>query len=110
MKIESKAFTSIIKLFSLSNSFGFLDCLDGLRVRCDTFQCFALPQVIHYLDTLRPQQLLAQMLCTAFMASADALRRTKAGDMRRLVSELEDLYAAMSVVLEPLSRLDRAGE
>ncbi|CAM6128265.1 unnamed protein product [Calypogeia fissa] len=65
-------------------------------------------KVIHYLDTLRPQQLLAQMLCTAFMASADALRRTKAGDMKRLLSEMEELYSAMSVVLEPLSKLDRA--
>jgi len=30
-------------------------------------------KVLHYLETLRPQQLLEQMVCTAFKSSADIL-------------------------------------
>jgi Rab3 GTPase-activating protein catalytic subunit len=69
-----------------------------------------LLQVIHYLDTLRPQQLLGQMLSTAFMASTEALKRTKAGDMPRLLSELDELYSTMNAVLQPLSGLVTAGK
>ncbi|KAG6550673.1 hypothetical protein Mapa_007770 [Marchantia paleacea] len=65
-------------------------------------------KVMHYLDTVRPQQLLGQMLCTAFMTCIDVLKRTRTGDLSRLQSELAQLYSSADIVLEPISTLTKA--
>ncbi|KAJ8543586.1 hypothetical protein K7X08_006109 [Anisodus acutangulus] len=37
-------------------------------------------KVLHYLETLRPYELLRQMVCTAFKAAADTVNRTSFGE------------------------------
>lgn len=59
-------------------------------------------QVIHYLETLRPQQLLEQMVCTAFKSSADILNRTTYGGFKLMKTKMDQLYATLASTLKSL--------
>ncbi|KMT05404.1 hypothetical protein BVRB_7g175320 isoform C [Beta vulgaris subsp. vulgaris] len=59
-------------------------------------------KILHYLETLRPHQLLEQMLCTAFRASADTLHRASFGDLNQMKSKLDQLYHTLASMLRPL--------
>ncbi|KAF8082999.1 hypothetical protein N665_0798s0037 [Sinapis alba] len=61
-------------------------------------------KILHYLETVRPHQLLEQMVCTAFRGSADTLNQTKFGDMRQMTSKLEQLYLIIKSTLGVLQR------
>ncbi|XP_010520193.1 PREDICTED: rab3 GTPase-activating protein catalytic subunit isoform X2 [Tarenaya hassleriana] len=68
-------------------------------------------KILHYLETVRPHQLLEQMVCSAFRASADTLNQTNYGDMKQMTAKLEQLYFTMKSTLGMLQRnnlLDRA--
>jgi hypothetical protein len=59
-------------------------------------------QVLHYLETLRPQQLLEQMVCTAFKSSADILNKTTYGGFKLMKTKMDQLYATMASTLKSL--------
>ncbi|XP_020578793.1 rab3 GTPase-activating protein catalytic subunit isoform X3 [Phalaenopsis equestris] len=59
-------------------------------------------KILHYLETLKPHQLLEQMVCTAFGASADTLSQTKFGDLRLLKAKIDQLYSTLSSTLKSL--------
>ncbi|KAL6649753.1 hypothetical protein ACP70R_013977 [Stipagrostis hirtigluma subsp. patula] len=59
-------------------------------------------KVLHYLETLRPQLLLEQMVCTAFKSSADILSRTTYGGFKLMKTKTEQLYATMASTLKSL--------
>ncbi|KAK7289868.1 hypothetical protein RIF29_03864 [Crotalaria pallida] len=59
-------------------------------------------KVLHYLETLKPHQLLEQMVCTAFRAAADTLSQTSYGELKQMVTEMEQLYPTMASYLRPL--------
>lgn len=59
-------------------------------------------KVIHYLETLRPYQLLAQMICTGFSCIADILHKIKIGKPRVLQVEIDHLYLTIISILKPL--------
>ena len=58
--------------------------------------------MLHYLETLRPQQLLEQMVCTAFKSSADILNRTMHGGFKEMKTKMDQLYATMASTLKSL--------
>ncbi|WOH01469.1 hypothetical protein DCAR_0520853 [Daucus carota subsp. sativus] len=59
-------------------------------------------KVLHYLETLSPYQLLEQMVCTAFKASADTLHQTTFGNLQNMKTKLGQLYPSMASVLKRL--------
>ncbi|KAJ6835674.1 rab3 GTPase-activating protein catalytic subunit isoform X1 [Iris pallida] len=59
-------------------------------------------KVLHYLETLRPHQLLEQMVCTAFRASADTLNQTHYGDIKLMKAKVSQLYSTLASALRPL--------
>lgn len=59
-------------------------------------------KVLHYLETLRPNQLLEQIVCTAFRASADTLQQTTFGDLKQMATKFEQLYPTMASTLKRL--------
>ncbi|KAG8096373.1 hypothetical protein GUJ93_ZPchr0013g35748 [Zizania palustris] len=59
-------------------------------------------KVLHYLETLRPQQLLEQMVCTTFKSSADILNRTTYGDFKLMKTKMDQLYATIASTLKSL--------
>uniref|UniRef100_A0A803LCV6 Rab3 GTPase-activating protein catalytic subunit n=1 Tax=Chenopodium quinoa TaxID=63459 RepID=A0A803LCV6_CHEQI len=59
-------------------------------------------KILHYLETLRPHQLLEQMVCTAFRASADTLNQASFGDLNQMKSKLNQFYLTMASMLRPL--------
>ncbi|CAM0872740.1 unnamed protein product [Alopecurus aequalis] len=59
-------------------------------------------KVVHYLETLRPQQLLEQMVCTAFKSSADILNKTTYGGFKLMKTKMDQLYATMASTLKSL--------
>ncbi|XP_057548296.1 uncharacterized protein LOC130826744 isoform X3 [Amaranthus tricolor] len=59
-------------------------------------------KILHYLETVRPHQLLEQMICTAFRASADTLNQASFGDLSQMRSKLDQLYQTMACTLRPL--------
>jgi Rab3 GTPase-activating protein catalytic subunit len=63
---------------------------------------FLIPQILHYLETLQPNQLLEEMVCTAFRASADTLNQTSYGGLKQMATKLEQLYITMASSLRPL--------
>ncbi|CAE6247726.1 unnamed protein product [Arabidopsis arenosa] len=68
-------------------------------------------KIVHYLETVRPHQLLEQMVCTAFRGSADTLNQTNFGNMRQMTSKLEQLYLIIKFTMGALQRnnlLDKA--
>ncbi|GMJ08958.1 hypothetical protein like AT5G58510 [Hibiscus trionum] len=59
-------------------------------------------KILHYLETLRPNQLLEQMVCTAFRASADILNQTNFGSMKQMNTKMDQLYLTMASRLSSL--------
>ncbi|KAM7501763.1 hypothetical protein LguiB_000667 [Lonicera macranthoides] len=59
-------------------------------------------KILHYLETLRPHQLLEQMVCTAFRAAADTLNQTSFGDLKQMTTKIAQLYLTISSALRPL--------
>ncbi|OUZ99155.1 Rab3 GTPase-activating protein catalytic subunit [Macleaya cordata] len=59
-------------------------------------------KILHYLETLRPHQLLEQMVCTAFRASADTLNQTSFGDLKQMTTKIGQLYLTIASALKPL--------
>ncbi|XVF46202.1 hypothetical protein PTKIN_Ptkin03bG0008600 [Pterospermum kingtungense] len=59
-------------------------------------------KILHYLETVRPHQLLEQMVCTAFRASADTLNHTKFGSLKEMTTKMDQLYLTMASTLRPL--------
>ncbi|KAJ7964238.1 Rab3 GTPase-activating protein catalytic subunit like [Quillaja saponaria] len=59
-------------------------------------------KILHYLETLRPHQLLEQMVCTAFKASANTLNQTSYGELKQMAVKMEQLYLTMASALKPL--------
>lgn len=58
-------------------------------------------KVLHYMETLRPHQLLGQMICTAFRAAADILNETDFGRLQEMIVKVEQLYLTMASSLKP---------
>ncbi|KAH9309312.1 hypothetical protein KI387_037223 [Taxus chinensis] len=58
-------------------------------------------KVLHYLETLRPHQLLGEMICTAFRAAADTLNQTEFGRLQQLMLKVEQLYLTIASYLKP---------
>ncbi|XP_038722871.1 rab3 GTPase-activating protein catalytic subunit isoform X2 [Tripterygium wilfordii] len=69
-------------------------------------------KVLHYLETLRPHQLLEQMVCTAFRAAADTLSLTHFGGLKQMTTKLEQLYVTLASTLRPFqsNRISGDGE
>ncbi|XP_024357806.1 uncharacterized protein [Physcomitrium patens] len=69
-------------------------------------------KVLHYLDTIRPQELLAQMLTTSYLLVADGLRTPLADYMVSpvLIEQFEELYARMVSLLPSLYMQKKQGE
>ncbi|KAI5060135.1 hypothetical protein GOP47_0024555 [Adiantum capillus-veneris] len=59
-------------------------------------------KVIHYLETLRPYQLLAQMICTSFASISDILYQTDIGKPKVLQVEIDQLFSTIVSILKPL--------
>ncbi|PPR83224.1 hypothetical protein GOBAR_AA37484 [Gossypium barbadense] len=59
-------------------------------------------KILHYLETVRPHQLLEQMVCTAFRASADTLHQTNFGSLKQMTTKMDQLYHTMASTLRPL--------
>ncbi|KAI3806281.1 hypothetical protein L1987_22180 [Smallanthus sonchifolius] len=59
-------------------------------------------KILHYLETVRPHQLLEQMVCTAFQAAADTLNQTSFGGLKNMTTKTDQLYLTMASVLRPL--------
>ncbi|XP_061353465.1 uncharacterized protein LOC133298227 [Gastrolobium bilobum] len=59
-------------------------------------------KVLHYLETLQPHALVEQMVCTAFRAAADTLSQTSYGELKPMVTEMQQLYRTMASALRPL--------
>ncbi|XP_057954278.1 uncharacterized protein LOC131148542 [Malania oleifera] len=59
-------------------------------------------KALHYLETLPPHQLLGQMVCTAFRASADTLNQTNFGGLKQMTTKIGQLYLTIASVLKPL--------
>ncbi|KAK9028970.1 hypothetical protein V6N11_026100 [Hibiscus sabdariffa] len=59
-------------------------------------------KILHHLETLRPRQLLQQMVCTAFRASADILNQTNFGSLKQMNMKMDQLYLTMASTLRSL--------
>ncbi|KAL0298974.1 UNVERIFIED_CONTAM: Rab3 GTPase-activating protein catalytic subunit, partial [Sesamum radiatum] len=57
-------------------------------------------KVLHYLETLRPHQLLSQMVSTAFRAAADTLNQTSFGGLKQMTTKMGQLYITMASILK----------
>ncbi|XWS74389.1 hypothetical protein CRYUN_Cryun02cG0210900 [Craigia yunnanensis] len=64
--------------------------------------CLFTPKILHYLGTVRPHQLLKQMVCTAFRSSADTLNQTNFGSLKQMTTKMDQLYTTMASTLRPL--------
>ncbi|XP_020205656.1 rab3 GTPase-activating protein catalytic subunit isoform X3 [Cajanus cajan] len=65
-------------------------------------QIESMAEVLHYLETLQPHQLLEQMVCTAFRAAADTLTQTSYGELKQMETMMQQLYLTMAPALRPL--------
>ncbi|XP_015077019.1 rab3 GTPase-activating protein catalytic subunit isoform X2 [Solanum pennellii] len=61
-------------------------------------------KVLHYLETLRPYELLGQMVSTAFKAAADTLNRTSFGGLKQLTTRIGQLYLTMAATFRCLQK------
>ncbi|XP_072997458.1 uncharacterized protein [Typha latifolia] len=59
-------------------------------------------KILHYLETLRPYQLLEQMVCTSFRASADTLSQTTYGGYKSMKTKMDQLYLTLASTLKSL--------
>ncbi|GKD25693.1 Rab3 GTPase-activating protein catalytic subunit isoform X1, partial [Tanacetum coccineum] len=59
-------------------------------------------KILHYLETVRPHQLLEQMVCGAFRAAADTLNQTSFGGLKNMTTKVDQLYLTLASALRPL--------
>nr|GEV64162.1 Rab3 GTPase-activating protein catalytic subunit isoform X1 [Tanacetum cinerariifolium] len=59
-------------------------------------------KILHYLETVRPHQLLEQMVCGAFRAAADTLNQTSFGGLKNMTTKIDQLYLTLASALRPL--------
>ncbi|PWA46096.1 hypothetical protein CTI12_AA512190 [Artemisia annua] len=59
-------------------------------------------KILHYLETVRPHQLLEQMVCGAFRAAADTLNQTSFGGLKNMTTKIDQLYLTIASALRPL--------
>ncbi|KAK4777658.1 hypothetical protein SAY87_017845 [Trapa incisa] len=59
-------------------------------------------KILHYLETIRPHQLLEQMVCTSFRAAADTINQTNYGNLKTMGVKMDQLYVTMASVLKRL--------
>jgi len=61
-------------------------------------------QVMHYLDTIRPQELVAQMLAASYLLVADGLKTSLSDYMVSplLAQQLNELYTSTASLLPSL--------
>jgi hypothetical protein len=73
------------------------------------FQDVCGMQVMHYLDTVQPQELLIQMLATSFLVVANGMKVafTDSTVPPFLTEEIEELFATMASVLPSLAPLNQ---
>ncbi|KAL7603896.1 hypothetical protein Lser_V15G17358 [Lactuca serriola] len=57
---------------------------------------------VQNLETVRPHQLLEQMVCTAFRAAADTLNQTRFGGLKNMTIKIDQLYFTIASALKPL--------
>ncbi|KAG6472764.1 hypothetical protein ZIOFF_070242 [Zingiber officinale] len=57
-------------------------------------------KILHYLETLRPHQLLEQMVCAAFRASTGILNQTLYGDFKHMKTEVDQIYLTIASILK----------
>ncbi|KAG8380588.1 hypothetical protein BUALT_Bualt06G0031100 [Buddleja alternifolia] len=67
-------------------------------------------KVLHYLETLRPRQLLEQMVCSAFKAAADTLNQTSFGDLKQMTTKIGQLYITMASMLRYMQGYNMTGD
>ncbi|XP_073019709.1 uncharacterized protein [Primulina eburnea] len=67
-------------------------------------------KVLHYLETLKPHQLLPQIICTAFRAAADTLNQTSFVDLKHMTTKIGQLYITMGSMLKHLQTHDIIGD
>lgn len=72
--------------------------MHAFDIKCPFFQ------VMHYLDTIRPQELVAQMLATSCLLVADGLKTSVSDYMvsPMMAQQLAELYASMASLLPSL--------
>lgn len=68
-------------------------------LRSQNRTAFAL-QVLHYLDTIEPQDLLSQMLATAFSSALDLLAAARGASVQTVSELREALASEMAGALE----------
>lgn len=61
-------------------------------------------KALHYLETVRPYELLGQMVSTSFKAAADTLNRTSFGSLKQLSTRIGQLYLTMAATLRCLRK------
>ncbi|XP_060667833.1 uncharacterized protein LOC107411504 isoform X2 [Ziziphus jujuba] len=59
-------------------------------------------KILHYLETQRPHQLLEQMICTAFRASAETLNKTSYGGFKQMATKMDQLFITLASGLKRL--------
>ncbi|XP_031388394.1 rab3 GTPase-activating protein catalytic subunit isoform X2 [Punica granatum] len=59
-------------------------------------------KILHYLETIRPHQLLEQMVCTSFRAAADTINQTNYGRLKPMETRMDQLYLTMASTLRRL--------
>ncbi|KAI3458892.1 hypothetical protein Pfo_015555 [Paulownia fortunei] len=67
-------------------------------------------KVLHYLETLRPHQLLEQMVCTAFRAAADTLNQTSFGGLKQMTTKMGQFYITMASMLKYMQSYHMTGD
>lgn len=94
----SKQQNYVLKVTTVQSTFIFSLGAWGLK------EWMLMFQVMHYLDTLRPQELVAQMLAASYLLVADGLK-TSLSSYRvplPLAQQLEELCASMASLLPSL--------
>ncbi|KAL7587492.1 hypothetical protein Lser_V15G39499 [Lactuca serriola] len=57
---------------------------------------------VQNLETVRPHQLLEQIVCTAFRAAADTLNQTRFGGLKNMTIKIDQLYFTIASALKLL--------
>lgn len=92
------------KVHRTRNTF-FLHVESLFLLRCIMeFLATCMFQVMHYLDTIRPQELVAQMLAASFLLVADGLKKSLSEYMVTpfLAAQLEEVYDSTASLLPSL--------
>nr|KAJ0196602.1 hypothetical protein LSAT_V11C700366790 [Lactuca sativa] len=85
-KLDKQSFDQIITYYRLYLSMGGSRKIRGVQ----------------NLETVRPHQLLEQMVCTAFRVAADTLNQTRFGGLKNMTIKIDQLYFTIASALKPL--------